>query len=287
MKKMILFAVLALAVVAVQAQQDSAKFYTNQGNLAVNEARFADAVSSYDKAFVHHATAGTVDTALYFNYGIAAFKGNMFEKAGDAFSKCIELKYKAETAHTYAVNSYFKASKEGTLSDAAKYEKSLDAALAADPASDKFKKLKSQLVIDRAVAFEKEGADKYRAAGAETDFQKADQLTAEYIAAYDKAIAAYLQVLELDPANAAPKDAVKRIGQKLGEDFYISGEAYYYESVPYKERGDAAKFAELKGKADAKLSAALPYYEKIVQVDPAAADAKARIDKIKEMLAYK
>jgi tetratricopeptide (TPR) repeat protein len=50
--------------------------------------------------------AGVVDSGIYYNAGLAAFNGKMYEKAIPHFQKCTELKYEGTMPYFLIYNSY-------------------------------------------------------------------------------------------------------------------------------------------------------------------------------------
>jgi tetratricopeptide (TPR) repeat protein len=64
---------------------------------------YTNAVASFEQAI---ATAETNLEALYYNAGIAAYRGKLLEKAVDFFGKSAELNYRGETALYYKAVSF-------------------------------------------------------------------------------------------------------------------------------------------------------------------------------------
>ncbi len=174
--------------------------------LAYNDKKdYANAVTSFEKAIA----TSTEDTdALYYNAGIAAFRGKMNEKAVEFFGKAYEAGYKGESS------IYYKAVALNGLDKDAEYKATLEEGIAKYPGDDKISKALASVYVSEGNELYKDGAaiigtanEKVNAGSLKTD-------DASYIAEIEKAKVEFKAAIEiLEKAKAL--DATNKNVQTL------------------------------------------------------------------------
>jgi len=197
---------------------------------------------------------GVVDSGIYFNAGLAAYNGKMYEKAIKYFQKCAEMKYEATMPYFLMYNCYM------GLKDMANAEATLKTVFKLYPDD---KDVIMQLVdfyinnekLDEAYASLKVAKDKnpndhtlYWAEG--VIYMRQDK--------YDLAIEALTKSVELK-------------GDQYDTQFNL-GVCYYNKAVEMFQKAndimDAAKYNAAVGEANAVFIKAIPYFEKANQLKP-------------------
>lgn len=83
---------------AIAANANTAKAYEFKGNAYVKLDKYAEAIDAYKKAI----EAGAEDKgSLYYNSGIAAYKGQQLDQAVELFGQAAEANYNADNAYYY------------------------------------------------------------------------------------------------------------------------------------------------------------------------------------------
>ena len=83
--------------------------FINQGVQCFENQDFEGALKSFEyniKIASSDIYVGVVDSGIYFNAGLAAYNGKMYDKAIPYFKKCIELKYETTMPYFLLYNSY-------------------------------------------------------------------------------------------------------------------------------------------------------------------------------------
>ena len=199
---------------AIETNTNVSKCYEYKA-LAYNDAKdYANAVASYEKA-IETATEGK--DALYYNAGIAAFKGKMNDKAAELFGKAFEAGYKGETA------IYYKAASLKALDKDDEYKAALEAGIAKYPGDDKISKALAGVYVSEGNELYKKGAAIISAANQKVNSGAMTTADEAYTAEVEKSkveMKAALEILEkakaLDPSNANAQtliDACKAVLQ--------------------------------------------------------------------------
>lgn len=114
---------------AIKKQMSLNSTYLSLGNDFISQAIQKYEAKDYEGAFYSFENnikvassdiyVGAADTGIYYNAGLAAFNGKMYEKAIPYFQKCADLKYEGTMPHLLIYNSYT------ALKDTAKAESTL------------------------------------------------------------------------------------------------------------------------------------------------------------------
>jgi tetratricopeptide (TPR) repeat protein len=80
--------------------QGIAKFEAKDYKAALNSFEYNIKVASSDVYL------GVIDSGIYFNAGLAAYNGKLYDKAIPYFKKCIELKYETTMPYLLEYQSY-------------------------------------------------------------------------------------------------------------------------------------------------------------------------------------
>ncbi len=118
--------------------------------LAYNDKKdYKNAVASFEKAI---ATAEEGTEALVYNAGIAAYRGNLFDKAAELFGKSVENGYKGETALYYKAVVLKKQDKD------AEYKATLEEGVAKFPGDEKISSALANVYVSEGNEYYKAGA---------------------------------------------------------------------------------------------------------------------------------
>jgi tetratricopeptide (TPR) repeat protein len=119
--------------------------------LAYNDKKdYANAVASFEKAI---ATSEEGTEALVYNAGIAAYRGNMLDKAVELFGKSVENGYKGETALFYKAAVLKKQDKD------AEYKATLEEGAAKFPGDEKIEPALASVYVSEGNELYKAGAE--------------------------------------------------------------------------------------------------------------------------------
>lgn len=169
--------------------------------LAYNDKKdYQNAVASYEKAIE---TSEENADALIYNAAIAAYKGDMLEKAVELFGKSAEKGYKAETA------LYYKAVVLKKLNKDDEYKATLEEGAAKFPGDDKICSALANVYVSEGNELYKKGAAILSAANQKVNDGTMRTDDEAYIAEVEKAkveLKAAVEILEkakaLDASNA-------------------------------------------------------------------------------------
>lgn len=132
MKKFIAVLVFCIGAFGTINAQDAVAL-KNEGNAALKEKKYADALTKYEKALAAWGEAET-DNPMIYNTGYCAYKTKDYNKAVKYFDKAIAASYKAENAFRYKAISNLK------LKDEDGYVSTLEGGLTKYPNSKSIKK---------------------------------------------------------------------------------------------------------------------------------------------------
>ena len=135
---------------AVAAKANLPQTYELLGKTYTKLSKTKEAIASYQKAI----DAGNTDKgSLYYNSGIAAYKGKMYKVASDLFGKAAGENYNPDKA------TYLKALAIEKTGDMAGYKKVLEDGVKAYPNSSKLKKSLSNIYVSEGNDIYKKGVE--------------------------------------------------------------------------------------------------------------------------------
>jgi len=165
--------------------------------LAYNEAEdYANAVKSYEQAI---ATAESETEPLVYNAAIAAYRGNLLDKAVELFSKSVESNYKAETALYYKAVTLRKQNKD------AEYKATLEEGVKKFPKEERLTSALANIYVSEGNDLYKKGVAILTAAN--------EKVSSGAITTADDAYTA-----EVEKAKKEFKSAVEVLDKALGLD---------------------------------------------------------------------
>ncbi|HZH72414.1 MAG TPA: tetratricopeptide repeat protein [Mariniphaga sp.] len=165
--------------------------------LAYNEAEdYANAVKSYEEAIA--AAEGDTEPMVY-NAAIAAYRGNLLDKAVELFSKSVESNYKAETALYYKAVTLRKQNKD------AEYKATLEEGVKKFPKEDRLTSALANIYVSEGNELYKKGVAILTAAN--------EKVSSGAITTADDAYTA-----EVEKAKKEFKSAVEVLDKALGLD---------------------------------------------------------------------
>lgn len=218
-----------LFVAALSAQKldeapESAKLY-NEGNKLRKSGNYNGAIQKYDEAL-----KGSNDYRIYYQKGVTYKKLNNYDKAEEAFAKCIEVNPKFDIAYNGLGGTYFSQGK---------FDKAVDTFVKFAELSTK-PKLKKQANEYVARSYTKLGMS----AKADGNFNIAvDNLVSAV--KYHPLDAAYLALAEVYVDKGEYDNALKAADQAINNRKSISkGAAYYYKGLAFKGKNDKVKAKE-------------------------------------------
>jgi tetratricopeptide (TPR) repeat protein len=236
--------------------------FVTQGVQKFEAKDFEGAVKSFEfniKVASSDIYVGVIDSGIYFNAGLAAYNGKMFEQAIKYFQKCADMKYEGTMPYFLMYNCYM------GLKDMPNAEATLKKVFELYPDD---KDVVMQLVdfyinnnkLDEAYAY---------IALAKTKNPNDHTL-------YWAEGVIYMRQDKYDPAITALLKAIELKGDQYDTQFNI-GVCYYNKAVELFQKAneimDAAKYNTAVGEANAVFIKAIPYFEKANQLKPDDVDA--------------
>jgi tetratricopeptide (TPR) repeat protein len=190
---------------AIAAGVNVSKSYEYKA-LAYNEKEdYANAVASYEQAI---ATAEEDDPSLVFNAAIAAYRGELLDKAVELFSKSVEKGYRGETA------LYYKAVDLRNQNKEAEYKATLEEGVEKFPGDDRLSKALAGVYVSEGNDLYKKGVAILTAANEKVSSGAITTADDAYTAEVEKAKAEFRSAVEvLEKAKAL--DAGNQNAQKL------------------------------------------------------------------------
>lgn len=184
---------------AIAADVNVAKSWEYKALSYNKQDKYAEAVESYEKAIA----ASDNDTeSLVFNAAIAAYRGNMLDKAIELFGKSVENNYRGETA------LYYKAIAHRKQNDDVAYKATLEKGAEMFPTDDKISSALANVYVSEGNELYKKGAAILSAANEKVNGGSLKTTDEAYTAEVEKAqeqFRAAMEVLEkakeLDPSN--------------------------------------------------------------------------------------
>ena len=174
--------------------------------LAYNDAEdYANAVASYEQAI---ATADDDTDALVYNAAIAAYRGDLLDKAIELFSKSVENGYRGETAIYYKAITLRKQNKD------AEYKATLEEGIEKFPADDRLSSALANVYVSEGNELYRKGVAILTAANEKVSSGAISTADDAYTAEVEKAKTEFRAAVEiLEKAKAL--DAGNQNAQKL------------------------------------------------------------------------
>ncbi len=164
---------------------------------------YANAVKSYEQAI---ATAEGDAAPLVYNAAIAAYRGDMYDKAVELFGKSVENNYKAETALYYKAVTLRKQNKD------AEYKATLEEGVKKFPNEDRLTSALANVYVSEGNELYKKGVAILTAANEKVSSGAMSTADEAYTAEVDKAkkqfstaVSVLDKALAIDPDNANAK----------------------------------------------------------------------------------
>ncbi|MBW6536300.1 MAG: tetratricopeptide repeat protein [Mariniphaga sp.] len=174
--------------------------------LAYNDKEdYASAVASYEQAI---ATAEEDDPALVFNAAIAAYRGELLDKAVVLFSKSAENNYRGETALYYKAVTLRKQNKD------AEYKATLEEGVEKFPGDDRMSKALAGIYVSEGNDIYKKGVAILTAANEKVSSGAISTSDDAYTAEVEKAKSEFRSAVEI-LEKAKTLDAGNQNAQKL------------------------------------------------------------------------
>ncbi|MGE4290140.1 MAG: tetratricopeptide repeat protein [Salinivirgaceae bacterium] len=211
--KQLLFALFLGLSVSMVAQDKDANTFKNEGNESWKNKDYKGAYEAWAQALSLLDAEGTVDDALIYNTGYAAFKADKYKEAIPYFTKAIELSYKDSKPYAFLAQVHMK------MDDLDAMEKTLIKGLAKYNADKTLKKLAAHCYLRKGLEFYNVGNDIKSAANNsglnETD---PEAFKAEYARAdeeFKKALPYMEKSYEYDASNDKALKALQNIYTNL------------------------------------------------------------------------
>lgn len=174
--------------------------------LAYNEAEdYANAVASYEQAI---ATAEDNPEALVYNAAIAAYRGELFDKAVELFGKSVENGYRGETAIYYKAVTLRKQNKD------AEYKATLEEGVKKFPGEEKLSSALANIYVSDGNELYKKGVAILTAANEKVSSGAISTADDAYAADVEKAKGEFAKAVEV-LEKAKSLDASNQNAQKL------------------------------------------------------------------------
>jgi tetratricopeptide (TPR) repeat protein len=202
---------------------------------------------------------GVIDSGIYFNAGLAAYNGKMFDKAIPYFDKCIELKYEKTMPYFLKYQSYI------ALKDTTKGEETLQGAFKLYPDNQD---VILQLVDHYMKCNRLPDAFSYINIAKSKDPNNFSLHWAEGVL--------FMKQEKYNEAITCLTKSVELKGDLFDTQFNL-GVCYYNKAVELFQKAneimDAAKYNVAVGEANTVFINAIPYFEKANSIKPDDVDA--------------
>lgn len=236
--------------------------FISQGVQMFEEQNFEAALTSFEfniKVATSDLYVGVPDSGIYFNAGLAAYNGKLYERAIPHFEKCTEMKYEGTMPFFLMYNCYM------SLKDMDNAEKTLKRVFEIYP--------DNQDVILQLVDFymnndKLEQAFSYINLAKEKDPNNFSLFWAEGVL--------YMKQDKYDEAIASLTKSIELKGDQYDTQFNL-GVCYYNKAVEMFQKAneimDAAKYNAAVAEANDVFMKAIPYFEMAATLKPDDADA--------------
>ncbi|SHE48140.1 Tetratricopeptide repeat-containing protein [Mariniphaga anaerophila] len=190
---------------AIEAGVNVSKSYEYKALAYGDKKDFKSAVENYEKAI---AADEEKDPSLVFNAAIAAYRGELLDKAVELFSKSVESGYRGETALFYKAMTLRKQNKDD------EYKATLEKGVAKFPGDDKISSALANIYVSEGNDIYKKGVAILTAANGKVSSGAITTADDAYTAEVEKAKTEFKSAVEvLEKAKAI--DAGNKNAQKL------------------------------------------------------------------------
>lgn len=198
---------------AVAAKANLPQTYELLGKTYTKLSKTKEAIDSYKAAI----DAGNTDKgSLYYNSGIAAYKGKMYKEASDLFGKAAGENYNPDKS------TYLKALAVEKTGDLAAYKKVLEDGVKAYPNSSKLKKSLSNIYVSEGNKIYKKGVEvlskanaKVKSGAMKTTDDSYKNALAESKTIFSSAIKVLKQAVAIDSKNKNALTLINACNQML------------------------------------------------------------------------
>jgi tetratricopeptide (TPR) repeat protein len=184
---------------AIEADVNVAKSWEYKALSYNKQEKYAEAVESYEKAI---AASDGDSESMVFNAAIAAYRGDMLDKAIELFGKSVDNNYRGETA------IYYKAIALRKKGDNVAYKSTLEKGAEMFPTDEKITSALANIYVSEGNEFYKKGVAVLSAANEKVNAGSLKTTDEAYLTEVEKAqdeFRAALEILEkakeLDPSN--------------------------------------------------------------------------------------
>jgi tetratricopeptide (TPR) repeat protein len=231
--------------------------YINQGIQRFQAQDFAGAFKSFEtniKVASSDIYIGVVDSGIYFNAGLAAMNGKLYDKAIPYFKKCTEIKYNAITPYLLEYQSYM------AIKDTANGEETLKRAFKVYPDSQ-------QVILNLVDHYMR--CNRLAEAFSYINMAKAKDPNNHSLFWAEGVL--YMKQEKWDNAVACLTKSIELQGNVFDTQFNL-GVCYYNKAVEMYLKAndimDAAKFKVAQDEANGIFIKAIPYFEKANSLKP-------------------
>lgn len=103
--------VLSVLTISTWAQEKTGRDYKIEAADAYNAKDYETGLAAFENAIAWYEESGELDTSLYFNAGVCAYKIDDYDKAASYFSTSVNMGYKTCSAMLFKANSLRKLEK--------------------------------------------------------------------------------------------------------------------------------------------------------------------------------
>jgi len=193
--------------IAIEANANVAKSWEYKALSYNKQKKYAEAVESYEKAIA--ASEGDSES-MVFNAAIAAYRGNMLDKAVELFGQSVDNNYRGETA------LYYKAVALKKQDDDVAYKATLEKGAEMYPTEDKITSALANVYVSEGNELYKEGVAILSAANEKINDGSLKTTDDAYLAEVEKAQKEFRAALEI-LKKASELDSSNQNAQKLIE----------------------------------------------------------------------
>lgn len=206
-------AVLLLGFTSIVAQDKTASDYVKEGAEAYKQKDYASGLESFEAAIRINEANNEVDTNLFYNAAICAYKTKKFDKAAQYFGRSADYQFKVCKSLLYRANALKKANKFDAM------EETLEKGVASCPNNkDKFEGMLAKHYLKQGLKYYNQGAKKQEAATGymESDRDKYDQELDKAKTLFKKAQPYLEKAHKIDPSEKAAIQALVGVYESLG-----------------------------------------------------------------------
>lgn len=198
---------------AVEAKANLPQTYELLGKTYTKLSKTKEAIASYKAAI----DAGNTDKgSLYYNSGIAAYKGKMYKAASDLFGKAASENYNPDKS------TYLKALAIEKTGDMAAYKKVLEDGVSAYPNSSKLKKSLANIYVSEGNDIYKKGVEvlskanaKVKSGAIKTTDDSYKKALSESKTTFSSAVKVLKQAVAIDATNKNALSLIDACNQML------------------------------------------------------------------------